>query len=114
MDTFIINGGNRLKGTVEVGGSKNAALPIMAAALLAEGPTTIRHVPALADVRTMCEVLGDLGASATRDAQGNLHVNVEDEACVHANWERVRTMRASVCVLGPLLARRRKVQNHLA
>jgi UDP-N-acetylglucosamine 1-carboxyvinyltransferase len=110
MDTLVINGGNRLKGVVRVSGSKNAALPIMAAAILAEGPCILRDVPNLADIRTMCGVLGDLGVSATRDAENHLHINVQDEACVHANYERVRTMRASVCVLGPLLAKRRKAR----
>ena len=107
MDKLVINGGNRLKGALEISGSKNAALPIMAAALLAEGPSTIRGVPDLADIRSMMELLSDLGVSVKRDADGVLQVNVQDEACSHAQYDRVRKMRASICVLGPLLAKRK-------
>jgi UDP-N-acetylglucosamine 1-carboxyvinyltransferase len=107
MDKLVINGGNRLKGALEISGSKNAALPIMAAALLAEGPSTIRRVPDLADIRSMMELLSDLGVSVKRDADGVLQMNVQDEACSHAQYDRVRKMRASICVLGPLLAKRK-------
>lgn len=109
MDRFIINGGNRLRGTVQVSGSKNAALPILAAALLAEGPSTIAQAPDLADIRAMCELLNDLGASTAREGD-LLRVNVEDEGNSHAKYERVRKMRASICVLGPLLAKRKKAR----
>ena len=107
MDKLVINGGNRLKGTLEISGSKNAALPIMAAALLAEGPSTIRRVPDLADIRSMMELLSDLGVSVKRGPDGVLQMNVEDDACSHAQYDRVRKMRASICVLGPLLAKRK-------
>ncbi len=107
MDKLVIHGGNRLKGTVEISGSKNAALPIMAASLLAEGPSTIHHVPDLADIRSMMELLSDLGVSVKRGSDGVLQTNVEDEACSHAQYDRVRKMRASICVLGPLLAKRK-------
>ena len=110
MDKFVIHGGVRLKGQVAVGGSKNACLPILAAALLGEGESVIEGVPDLADIRAMCDLLGDLGARASRDAQGRLHVCVEDEADSHAKYDRVRKMRASVCVLGPLLAKRHKAR----
>ena len=107
MDKLVINGGNRLKGTLEISGSKNAALPIMAAGLLAEGPSTIRRVPDLADIRSMMELLSDLGVSVKRGPDGVLQMNVEDDACSHAQYDRVRKMRASICVLGPLLAKRK-------
>jgi len=110
MDKLVINGGGRLKGPVDISGAKNAALPIMAAALLTEGPNTIRDVPDLADIRSMVDLLTDLGASATRSADGQMQLNVEDEACCHAQYDRVRKMRASICVLGPLLAKRRKAR----
>ncbi len=110
MDKFVINGGNRLKGSVEISGSKNAALPIMAAALLADGPSTIRQVPDLADIRSMMELLSDLGVSVKRGGDGTMHMNVEDEACCHAQYDRVRKMRASICVLGPLLAKRKSAR----
>ncbi len=109
MDKFIIKGGSRLTGRLEVSGSKNAALPIVAAALLAEGPSVIRNVPDLADVRNMVDLLGDLGTSVSREGDA-LHVAVEDESESHAQYDRVRKMRASICVLGPLLAKRRKAR----
>jgi len=110
MDKFIIQGGTRLKGTVKISGSKNAALPIMAAALLAEGPSVIRGVPGLADIAAMADLLNDLGARVDRDGNGDMRIEVLDESKSHAQYERVRKMRASICVLGPLLAKRRKVR----
>ena len=110
MDKFIIKGGNRLKGRISISGAKNAALPIMAAALLGEGPSVISGVPDLADIRAMSDLLGDLGASVTGDAEGKLRINIEDESRSHAQYDRVRKMRASICVLGPLLAKRRKAR----
>ena len=107
MDKLVINGGGRLKGSVEISGAKNAALPIMAASLLAEGPSTIRGVPELADIRSMAELLADLGVSVSRSAEGDMRINVEDEGGCYAQYDRVRKMRASVCVLGPLLAKRK-------
>jgi len=107
MDKLVINGGNRLKGTLAVSGSKNAALPIMSACLLAEGPSTLRGVPELADIRSMMELLSDLGVSAKRVGDGAMQLHVEDESHSHAQYDRVRKMRASICVLGPLLAKRK-------
>jgi len=106
MDRFIITGGQRLKGSVHIGGAKNAALPIMAAALLADGPSVIHDVPDLADVRHTIELLEDLGMTIRREG-GTLHLEVVDESVSHAPYERVRKMRASICVLGPLLAKRK-------
>ena len=107
MDKFVIQGGVRLKGEVTVSGSKNAALPILAASLLGDSPSTLRSVPDLADVRAMSNLLGDLGAEVTRDGGGAMTVVVKDESLSHAVYDRVRKMRASICVLGPLLAKRR-------
>jgi UDP-N-acetylglucosamine 1-carboxyvinyltransferase len=107
MDKFVINGGTRLKGEVAISGAKNAALPILAASILSEGPSSLWGVPDLADVRTMGELLGDLGVAVRRDPDGRLHVAVEDEGSSHAQYDRVRKMRASICVLGPLLAKRK-------
>jgi len=109
MDQFVINGGRRLKGDITVGGAKNAALPIMAAAMLADGPSVIRDVPDLADVRHTADLLGDLGLTVRRD-QADLHLEVVDESPIHAPYDRVRKMRASICVLGPLLAKRKKAR----
>ena len=110
MDRFVLNGGPRLKGKVRIDGAKNAALPIMAGALLSDGPNVLQGVPDLADVRFMGEVLGDVGARISRDPQGGLHILVEDEGDSHARYDRVRKMRASVCVLGPLLAKRKRAR----
>ncbi len=110
MDKFLVTGGTRLKGQVTVSGAKNAALPILAASLLADGPSTISGVPDLADVRNMSDLLGDLGATVQRDGDGGVRINVEDEGQSHAIYDRVRKMRASICVLGPLLAKRRKAR----
>jgi UDP-N-acetylglucosamine 1-carboxyvinyltransferase len=108
MDMFVISGGRPLGGAVSVGGSKNAALPIMAAALAVEGECVLRNVPDLADVRTLCELLQSLGLATTRRSDGALVITPQrDDACI-AHYELVRRMRAGVCVLGPLLGRRRR------
>ncbi|MGC9453719.1 MAG: UDP-N-acetylglucosamine 1-carboxyvinyltransferase [Phycisphaerae bacterium] len=109
MDKFVIHGGSRLKGEVKVDGAKNAALPIMAASLLAEGPSRIHEVPDLADIRHMCALLEELGADVRRDGS-TIEIEVRDESDSHARYDLVRKMRASVCVLGPLLAKRRKAR----
>lgn len=110
MHLLEINGGARLKGTVKVSGAKNSALPIMAAALLCEGETVLKNVPDLADVQQMQVLLSRLGARCERDDAGHLHIRVEDEMNTHAEYELVSKMRASVCVMGPLLAKRRHAQ----
>ena len=110
MDKLVINGGGRLKGAIRISGAKNAALPIMAASLLSEGANTIRDAPDLADIRSMGELLADLGVSVSRGPEDELRLKVEDEGCCHAQYDRVRKMRASICVLGPLLAKRRKAR----
>jgi UDP-N-acetylglucosamine 1-carboxyvinyltransferase len=105
MDRFEINGGARLRGKLAVSGSKNASLPIMAAVLLSDGPCVVRNVPDLADIQSMADLLADLGVACGRD-NGDLRLEVRDPANCHAPYDRVRKMRASICVLGPLLARR--------
>ncbi|MFW6133098.1 MAG: UDP-N-acetylglucosamine 1-carboxyvinyltransferase [Planctomycetota bacterium] len=106
MDIFVIQGGSRLKGRVEIGGAKNAALPLMAASLLGDGPSTLRRVPDLADIRTMTELLGELGVEVTRGEDGTVVLAPSAARDSHARYDIVRKMRASVCVLGPLVARR--------
>ncbi len=110
MDYFLINGGNRLRGTLRASGSKNAALPIMAATILTEGECVLRGVPELADIQSMQTLLHQLGVSTRREADGSMRLKVEDERNCHAEYDIVRKMRASVCVMGPLLARRRMAQ----
>lgn len=110
MDYFLINGGKRLRGTVDISGAKNAALPIMAAAILCEGEVVLHGVPDLADVRTMENLLNQLGVSTQRENGSTLRMKVQDEMNCHADYDLVRKMRASVCVMGPLLAKRHKSQ----
>jgi UDP-N-acetylglucosamine 1-carboxyvinyltransferase len=106
MDMFVIRGGKPLQGTVTVSGSKNAALPLMAASILASGPVHLRRVPNLADVTTLSHVLGSLGVRVARGPEGGLSLQVVDERSCEAPYDLVRKMRASICVLGPLVARR--------
>lgn len=105
---LTVRGGRPLRGVTAVGGAKNAALPIMAAALAADGPTVLHHVPDLADVVTLSQVLQSLGMSVERQADQTLRLEVIDEQPCLADYELVRRMRASVCVLGPLLGRRKR------
>lgn len=105
MDTFVIEGGRRLDGTIRVNGSKNSALPLMAASLLTDGAVTLRDVPDLADIRNMRRLLAELGVELGGEADAT-RLHAVDTSENHARYDIVRTMRASVCVLGPLLARR--------
>ena len=110
MDAFVIDGGARLSGTIRVGGSKNAALPLMAAALLTEAPVTLEDIPDLADIRNMRRLLSELGVvgefAESPAGLRQLTLQTVDEAASHARYDIVKTMRASVCALGPMLARR--------
>jgi UDP-N-acetylglucosamine 1-carboxyvinyltransferase len=110
VQVLEIVGGNRLKGTVRISGAKNASLPIMAATILTEGETVLRNVPDLADVRQMQVLLGRLGVASEREEQGGLRLCATDEMNTHAEYELVSKMRASVCVMGPLLAKRKRAQ----
>jgi len=104
MDALVIQGGRKLTGRVEVSGAKNAALPVMAATLLAPGVHTLRNVPLLSDTRTMSRVLEQLGARV--EFRGHAcKIDTSGVRSVEAPYDLVRTMRASVYVLGPLLAR---------
>lgn len=104
MEKLVIEGGRRLQGRVEVGGAKNAALPIITATLLASGVHEISNVPQLRDVRTMGRLLEILGAGV--DRQGHtMRIDTSTVDSTEAPYELVKTMRASIYVLGPLLAR---------
>lgn len=105
MDKLIINGGKPLNGDVAISGAKNAALPIMAATLLASDNVTIANVPHLKDVTTMMELLGQLGAELIVDEKMNVQVDANHVNELVAPYELVKTMRASILVLGPMLAR---------
>ncbi len=108
MDKIIVTGGRPLRGEIGVSGAKNAALPILAASLLTQGPSLFRNVPNLVDVKTMLKVLRTLGCGAERLGGSRSHVcevTVPSAVSVEAPYDLVKTMRASVLVLGPLLAR---------
>jgi len=105
MDKLIISGGNPLEGTVSISGAKNAALPIMAATLLADEPVTICNVPHLHDITTTMELLGRMGVSLMVDEHMNIEVDASEIREFFAPYDLVKTMRASILVLGPLLAR---------
>lgn len=105
MDKLIIQGGKVLCGDVLISGSKNAALPIMAATLLAMDNVTLSNVPHLKDVTTMMELLGQLGAKLVVDEKMNVQVDASYTNKFIAPYDLVKTMRASILVLGPLLTR---------
>jgi len=105
MEKLIITGGIKLDGEVRISGAKNAALPILFATLLADEPVTISNVPHLQDVTTSMELLGQMGIQLTIDEKLNIEVNSSTINKFRAPYELVKTMRASILVLGPLLAR---------
>ena len=105
MDMFCIVGGTRLNGVVRVEGSKNAALPILAASVAVSGEVTLNQVPKLQDVTTMSTLLQGMGVSVERDHTDAVVINCDGLTSTVAPYELVRQMRAGICVLGPLLAR---------
>ena len=105
MDKLHIRGGQTLGGTLKVSGAKNAALPILAATLLTSEKTTIHNLPHLHDITTMMELLGCLGAGLTVDERLSIEIDGASVNKLIAPYELVKTMRASILVLGPLLAR---------
>jgi UDP-N-acetylglucosamine 1-carboxyvinyltransferase len=105
MDKLIINGNVPLQGEIRISGAKNAALPIITASLLTGAPVRIGNIPHLHDVTTIISLLGQMGASLTLDEKANIEVNASGVNSFYAPYELVRTMRASVLVLGPLLGR---------
>lgn len=111
MDAFVIKGGTPLRGEVTINGSKNATLPLMAAALLTDQPVELLGTPTLADINNMGRLLEQLGVRvevtpATNDQPRKMTLRCVDESRSHAPYDIVRTMRASVCTLGPMLAKR--------
>ncbi len=105
MNKLIIKGGSPLSGQVRVSGSKNAVLPILAGTLLASGPVVVRNVPHLHDVTTTMELLGRMGVSITIGEKMSIEIDPSTIENTFAPYELVKTMRASILVLGPLLAR---------
>jgi UDP-N-acetylglucosamine 1-carboxyvinyltransferase len=110
MDKIIIEGGSRLQGEVRISGSKNASLPILAASLLTDEKVSVRNIPDLLDISHMMLLLGELGLASKRLDDGTIEITPEEDTPVEAPYDIVRKMRASVCVLGPLLAKRRRAR----
>src|SRR5881392_1909591 len=104
MDKFVITGGTPLKGEIPANGSKNSALPALAAALLTEEPVVLHRIPAVRDIRTMQRLLVDIGSTTDVDGQ-TVRLQTPRIVCPEAPYELVKTMRASSLVLGPLVAR---------
>jgi UDP-N-acetylglucosamine 1-carboxyvinyltransferase len=105
MDKLLIKGGKPLAGTVEISGAKNAALPELCAALLTADDVTLHNVPRLQDVATMLKLIRNMGVEAERGDDGTVRINAGKLSSPEAPYELVKTMRASVLALGPLLAR---------
>lgn len=106
MERLVVEGGRPLEGTLRVSGAKNAALPLLAAALLTNERCVLRNVPALDDVHTLLEILSHVGLRAERRGPATFALEVEDERSCEAPYELVARMRASIYLLGPLLAKR--------
>src|SRR5579871_1899187 len=104
MDKFVITGGTPLRGEIPTSGSKNSALPALAAALLTDQPVTLKRIPRVRDIRTMQRLLVDIGAKAEVDGE-TVQLHTPQIVCPEAPYELVKTMRASSLVLGPLVAR---------
>ena len=105
MDKLIITGGAPLEGEIRISGAKNAALPILAATLLADGPVKVGNIPHLQDITTTMELLGRMGVELVVDERMNIEVDCSTIRELFAPYELVKSMRASILVLGPMLAR---------
>ncbi|HEX6591637.1 MAG TPA: UDP-N-acetylglucosamine 1-carboxyvinyltransferase, partial [Moraxellaceae bacterium] len=105
MDKLLIGGGVRLDGEVQISGAKNAALPLLAGTLLGTTPVTLTNVPQLRDITTMIQILANMGVSVVIGDKCQVEVNANTLSTAVAPYELVKTMRASIFVLGPLLAR---------
>lgn len=105
MDKLIISGGNRLGGEIRISGAKNSALPILAGTLLASEPVTVRNLPHLHDITTMLELFGRMGVQPIIDEKLNVEIDPTTIQSLIAPYELVKTMRASILVLGPMVAR---------
>ena len=110
MDIFCIEGPTQLRGSVNVSGSKNSALPILAAMLLAPGKSTVKGVPMLSDISVLIQLMNSLGAKVERQPNGDITVDATVVDNPVGDYDIVRKMRASVCILGPLLARCGRVE----
>ena len=105
MEKLLIRGGNKLSGKINCSGAKNAALPMIAATILSDKDITLKNLPYLQDITTMFELLGSMGANITLDESMNFIISSSDMHDTEARYELVKTMRASILVLGPLVAK---------
>lgn len=105
MEKLLIRGGNKLSGKINCSGAKNAALPMIAATILSDEDITLKNLPYLQDITTMFELLGSMGANITLDESMNFIISSTDIHDTEARYELVKTMRASILVLGPLVAK---------
>ena len=105
MEKLLIRGGNKLSGKINCSGAKNAALPMVAATILSDEDITLKNLPYLQDITTMFELLGSMGANITLDESMNFIISSSDMHDTEARYELVKTMRASILVLGPLVAK---------
>lgn len=103
MDKIVIEGGRRLQGDVRISGAKNAALPVLVSSLLVDGWNTFHNIPDLLDIKTVRKLLGSLGVKI--EGEGTVRINAGGITSCEASYDLVRTMRASILVLGPLVAR---------
>ena len=110
MDKLVIKGGAPLQGEIRISGAKNAALPILAATLLTDEPMVIGNIPHLHDITTTMELLGQMGSELVIDERMNIEVNNRNITSLYAPYELVKTMRASILALGPLLSRYGKAE----
>jgi UDP-N-acetylglucosamine 1-carboxyvinyltransferase len=105
MEKLLIKGGRRLSGEINCSGAKNAALPMIAATILSDDDITLRNLPYLQDITTMFELMGSMGAKITLDESMNFILSSATIHDTEARYELVKTMRASILVLGPLVAK---------
>ena len=105
MEKLLIKGGNKLSGTITCSGAKNAALPMIASTILSDEKVTLKNLPYLQDITTMFELLGSMGADILLDEDMNFTIQSNNLKDIEARYELVKTMRASILVLGPLLAK---------
>ena len=105
MEKLLIKGGNSLKGKITCSGAKNAALPMIASTILCDEKVTLRNLPYLQDITTMFELLGSMGAEILLDENMDFTISSSNLKDIEARYELVKTMRASILVLGPLLAK---------
>ena len=105
MERLIIKGGNQLHGEVNCSGAKNSGLPILASTILLDTPAKIGNLPHLQDITTMLELLNSMGALINFDEDGYIEIDSSNISVPEARYELVKTMRASILVMGPLVAK---------